>query len=164
MPCPCPMPLATLVVALLAVGACRAPAPTPPDERSSPPADYGLRMDAEADALHQTLRRRGLILRDPAVIADVGSVVSRLTAAAPAERPAIKPFVLKSPMVNAMALPNGELDAPTSASTAWGFSSNSSAEWLQYFSEKYFQIIQRFLGLFRMTYLQNNSILTFDRL
>ena len=111
MPRPCPMPIAALVAALLAIGACSAPAPATPDDRGGLPADDGprLRMEAAADALHQTLRRRGLILRDPAVNAEVGSVVSRLTAAASADNPPIRPYVLKNPMVNAMALPNGNI-------------------------------------------------------
>lgn len=104
-------PLAALAALLLALAACSAPGPTAPTGENGPSAtpDDRQRSYAEAAALQQALRSRGLILGDAGVNAYVAGVVRRLAVAAPDRRPAIRAYVLKSPLVNAMALPNGDI-------------------------------------------------------
>ena len=98
-----------LLLALLLTGPCLAQTP------SAGPVDFkfsqgDLKLLDEANEFDRQLAKKGLVLPDPQVTAYVESVGQRLVGdQPPLERVNFKFRVLRDPMINAFALPNGSI-------------------------------------------------------
>src|SRR5271167_3340272 len=101
--------LALVPVVLLLVSNCLAQTP------SSGPANFqftqvDLKLLEEVSEFDRQLSKKGLVLKDPVVTAYVQSIGEKLLGdQAPPERVEFKFRVLRDPMINAFALPNGSI-------------------------------------------------------
>jgi beta-barrel assembly-enhancing protease len=71
-------------------------------------SDSEKKLIGQADAAHQELLQRGLLLNDAEASAYLDRIGKRLQPAIP-QGPAIRYFILKDPAINAMAFPNGNI-------------------------------------------------------